>query len=662
MSEHNSQRPQQDIPSVLGRLKRPKKAVITAGMPYANGPLHLGHLAGAHVPADIYARWMRMLIGSENVLFVCGTDDHGSTSEVAAKSQGKTTREFIDEIHAKQTLTMQKYSINLDVYTGTSREENFEAHKIYCQDFLRKLYDHQMLYKKTSEQWFDPSMNLFLPDRYVYGTCPNQACDNTKAYSDECDLCGAQYEPKQLQNPVSAISNATPVLKATDHWWLNMWKVSDVLKEWIEGKQKTWRKSILTEVLGTVTPSIIFSNENEETYKELKETLPKHKSRYAPGKKIVVQFENLTELELGKKSLADKGVESELVDAWAHRSITRDVAWGIPVPSDRDTGMEGKSLYVWPESLIAPISFTKVALKNKGIDPGCYTDYWCDPEAKVYQFLGQDNVYFYVLMQGAMWLGVKEETNRLPKNGELQLTDVLSCYHLQIDGQKMSKSTGNFYTGDQLVDDMAYSPDQVRYFLALLSLTEKSSNFDFETFKQRNEFLAGPMNAAFEKPIAAANSKFDGVVPAGKLMEKVEKETLKIVQTYVKAMEKAEYSKLLFMIENYARIINGLFTQYKPHDDRHDLQERQDALYSCFYILKNVMIMLSPFVPETMEKLRQSLNLPENVYSIDEFNVPFPPNHKIGEKTEYFPTKEHASPLSPGIIGIITGKKETIEG
>lgn len=638
MSEHNPHKPKQDIPTVLGRLKRPKKAVITAGMPYANGPLHLGHLAGAHVPADIYARWMRMLIGKDNVLFVCGTDDHGSTSEVAATALGKTTREFIDEIHAKQTQTMNKYSIGLDVYTGTSREENYEAHKNYCQDFLRKMYANKMLTKKTSEQWFDPKMQLFLPDRYVHGTCPNTECDNTKAYSDECDVCGRQYDPRELQNPKSAISDATPELRPTDHWWLDMWKVSDVLKEWIEGKQKTWRKNVLTEVLGTVSPSIIFANTHEETFKSLKDELPKHKSRYAPGKKIVVQFESLKELNEGKTLLASKGVESELVDGWAHRSITRDVAWGIPVPADLDQTMAGKSLYVWPESLIAPISFTKVALKKKGLDPESYTDYWNDPEANVYQFLGQDNVYFYVLMQGAMWLGVKADPFSMPKAGELQFTDVLSCYHLQIDGQKMSKSKGNFYTGDQLVDEMGYSADQVRYFLALLSLTEKSSNFDFETFKQRNEFLAGPMNASFEKPISAVHSKFDGVVPQGKLLEKVEKETFKIVQTYVKAMEKAEYSKLLFMVENYARIINGLFTQYKPHDDRHDLTERQDALYSCFYILKNVMIMLHPFVPETMERLRQSLNLPENVYSVDELNVPFPSNHKIGEKSEYFPS------------------------
>mgnify|MGYP003644479237 CR=1 FL=1 len=637
MSEQNKHKPKQDIPSVLARIKRPKKAVVTAGMPYANGPLHIGHLAGAHVPADIFARWMRMLVGKDNVLFVCGTDDHGSTSEVAAKVLGKTTREFIDEIHAKQSKTMAKFSIGLDVYTGTSREENFEAHKDYCQDFLRKLYQNKMLEKKTSEQWYDPDMKLFLPDRYVHGTCPNSECENTKAYSDECDVCGTTYEPKELKEPKSALSDATPVLKETDHWWLDMWKVSDVLKEWIDGKQRTWRKNVLNEVTNTVAPAMIFSNVHEDTFKSIKDTLPKHKSRYAPGKKIVIQFDNLADLEIAKKTFESKQIECALDDAWAHRSITRDVSWGIPVPTDIDPAMAGKSLYVWPESLIAPISFTKVALKQKGLDPAAFTDYWHDPEANVYQFLGQDNVFFYVLMQGAMWLGVKKDPQSLPAAGELQMTDIFSCFHLQIDGQKMSKSKGNFYTGDQLVDEMGYSPDQVRYFLALLSLTEKSSNFDFETFKQRNEFLAGPMNAAFEKPISAIHSKFNGVVPAGELLPKVEKETFKMVQLYVKSMEKAEYSKLLFMIENYARIINGLFNQYKPHDDRHDEKERVDAIYSCFYILKNVVIMLSPFVPETMDRLRKSLNLPESIYSVDEFNIPFPANHKIGEQAEYFP-------------------------
>jgi methionyl-tRNA synthetase len=204
----------------------------------------------------------------------------------------------------------------------------------------------------------------------------------------------------------------------------------------------------------------------------------------------------------------------------------------------------------------------------------------------------------------------------------------------------MSKSRGNFFTGDQLLLEKGYSPDQVRYFLALLSLPEKSSNFDFNTFNERNKFLAGPLNAAFEKPIAAVHSKFGGKVPAGKLLEKAEKETMQIVQRYLKSMEKAEYSTLLFAVENYARLINSFFTQYKPHDDRQPEDSRADALYSCFYVLKNMMIMLYPFAPITMDKLRESLNLPVNVFSIDELGIAIPAGHTIGQKQQFFPAVE----------------------
>ena len=151
MKDQELENLQNDIATAMQRIKKPKKAVVTAGMPYANGPLHIGHLAGAHVPADIYSRWLKLLIGRENVLFVCGTDDHGSNSEVAAKTKNLKTEDFIDEIHTQQKKTLNQYSIELDVYTGTSREENFEFHKPYCQDFLRKLHDNKFLTKKTSE-------------------------------------------------------------------------------------------------------------------------------------------------------------------------------------------------------------------------------------------------------------------------------------------------------------------------------------------------------------------------------------------------------------------------------------------------------------------------------------------------------------------------------
>ena len=611
--------------------------VVTGGMPYANGPLHLGHLAGAMVPPDIYARYMRMLIGAENVLHVCGNDDHGSTSELAALQAGKPVREFIDQIHEQQLKTLKSYSIGVDVFTGTSREECFPIHKELSQDFIRKLYRNGMLEKRSSRQWFDPKISRFLQDRLVRGHCPNPKCDNDKAYSDECEKCGTHYSPEELKDPRSAVSDGIPILKDTMHWWLDLWKVSEQLRVWIQSKEKKWRHGVYNEVINTVLPTLSFDNTHEAKYKELKETLPKHKSKYAAGKKVALTFENKAELTTGRDLLAKHEIPSEFVDGWAHRSISRDVSWGIPMPVDLDPEMAGKTLYVWPDSLIAPIAFSQVALKQKGRDPAEFEKFWKDPNARVAQFLGQDNVYFYVLMQGAMWLGTQKDQARLPEPGEYQLTDVFSCFHLMVGGEKMSKSTGNFYTGDQLLDEKGYSADQVRYFLAMLSLPEKSSNFDFASLDERNRFLAGPMNAAFEKPISACHTKFGGKVPEGRLNEKVVLETANLVRKYLRSMERAEYGILLNLIENYARQINSLFTQFKPHDDRQPEDVRKDALYSCFYVLKNLMIMLHPFVPETMEKLRQSLQLPSEVFSIDELGKPIEAGHVIGEKQEYFP-------------------------
>lgn len=635
--------PPANVKEVLERLNRPKTAVITGGMPYANGPLHLGHLAGAMVPPDIMARYMRMLIGHENVLFVSGNDDHGSTSEVAALKAGMPIRAFIDSIHDKQVATIKRYGISYDIFSGTSQPDCFPTHKETSQEFMAALWKNGMLEKKVTKQWFDPKLNRFLQDRNVTGKCPNANCTNETAYSDECEVCGTQYDPSELINPKSSLSDATPVLKDTAHLWLNMWKVSDQLLEWIKSKQNKWRKGVFNEVFETVQPAFQFDNTHEGAFKEMRATLPKHKSRYAPGKKVVVQFENKADFNTGLEAFKAHGIPCQLLDGWAHRSITRDVTWGIPVPEEIDPEMKEKTLYVWPDSLIAPISFTKVALKNKGRDPQEFERFWKDPEAKIYQFLGQDNVYFYVLMQGAMWLGTQKEINRLPLPGEFTLTDVFSVFHLMVDGEKMSKSRGNFYSCDQLTEEMGFDPDQIRYFLSTLGLPEKQSNFDFETFKERNKFLAGPMNAAIEKPISAAHSRFEGQVPEGKLLEKAEKETMKIVQLYVKNMEKAEYLTLLGQIENYARLINSFFVQYKPHDDRAELEGRKDALYSSFYILKNLMVMLYPFAPQTMERVRVSLNLPESVFTLDELGTGIPAGHVIGQKQQYFPSVEGAT-------------------
>lgn len=620
---------------LLARINRPERAVVTAGMPYANGPIHLGHLAGAQIPADIYARWLRMLIGGDRVLFVCGTDDHGSTTELAARAANISIREHLDKIHSAQRQTLERYRISLSTYAGTSLPGCGEMQTRLCQDFIRRWHRNGMLVKRVTKQWFDPSLNRFLQDRFVRGRCPNPKCDNNDAYSDTCDTCGTTYDPTALTLPRSQLSSATPILRDTAHWWLDMWKVGEVLRQWIQSKEKVWRHSVYQEVIHTVLPALSFDKAHEDLYKGIKDQLPPHKSKYAAGKRIQAQFVDRAALEEAQRSLAAAGIHATPVDGWAHRAITRDVPWGIPMPPELDPEMRDKTLYVWPDSLIAPIAFSEFALQQAQSDDRV-DNYWRNPRAKVYQFLGQDNVFFYTLMQGAMWLGTQDDPLHMPGPRDYQFTEVFGCYHLNIDGAKMSKSRGNFFTGDELLQTRGYDVDQIRYFLALLSLPEKPSNFDFNTFAERNKFLAGPLNAALEKPISACHSKFGGTVPHGTLMDKVAQDSSTIVMRYLRSMERAEYSTLLFAIENYARLINSMFTQYKPHDDRADEAQRRDALFSSFFVLKNLLIMLHPFVPDTMERLRTSLGLDESVYAVANLNTGLPAGHRIGPQGRFF--------------------------
>ena len=203
--------PPTDVKSVLSNFKRPKSAVVTGGMPYANGPLHLGHMAGAIIPPDIMARFLRMLIGQQNVLFVSGNDDHGSTSEASAFKAGIPVREFIDGIHDKQVQTVTRYGVSYDIFSGTSQPDCYPTHKEVCQEFMTRMWNNKMLHKKTTKQWFDPSISRFLQDRNVTGKCPNSNCQNTQAYSDSCEVCGTNYDPSELLNPKSSLSDSNSV-------------------------------------------------------------------------------------------------------------------------------------------------------------------------------------------------------------------------------------------------------------------------------------------------------------------------------------------------------------------------------------------------------------------------------------------------------------------
>ncbi|MFV0396614.1 MAG: methionine--tRNA ligase [Bacteroidales bacterium] len=217
-------------------MKSFKRTLVTTALPYANGPVHIGHLAGVYVPADIYTRYLRLK--GEDVLLVGGSDEHGVPITLKAKNEGITPQNVVDRYHAIIKDSFEKFGISFDVYSRTTSA----IHHKTASDFFRKLYDKGEFVEKTSEQYFDTEANQFLADRYIIGTCPH--CKNERAYGDQCESCGTSLSPTDLINPRSTISGSTPIMKETKHWYLPLDKHEGWLRQWILEDHKEWKSNV----------------------------------------------------------------------------------------------------------------------------------------------------------------------------------------------------------------------------------------------------------------------------------------------------------------------------------------------------------------------------------------------------------------------------------
>jgi methionyl-tRNA synthetase len=214
-----------------------KRYTVTAALPYANGPKHIGHLAGAYIPADLYARYLRL--SGKDVVFVCGSDEHGTAIPNQAIKEGSTPQAIIDKYHVLNKESFEKLGISFDIYHRTSAPIHHET----AQDFFRVLDKKEVFTMETSEQYFDDKAQTFLADRYIIGTCPK--CGFDGAYGDQCEKCGSALSPEELINPTSTLTGNKPVLKATKHWYLPMDRYENWLKEWIlKGHKHDWRASV----------------------------------------------------------------------------------------------------------------------------------------------------------------------------------------------------------------------------------------------------------------------------------------------------------------------------------------------------------------------------------------------------------------------------------
>lgn len=314
-------------------MKEPARHTVTAALPYANGPLHIGHIAGAYLPADIYVRSLRQR--GKEVLFVCGSDEHGAAITIRAMKEGTTPRAIVDKYHALMGRAFQDFGIRFDIYHRTSSE----LHKETSQDFFLRLHEQGAFTQQEEQQYYDEEARQFLADRYIMGTCPT--CGNPDAYGDQCEKCGSALSPKDLIDPRSTLSGAKPVLKPTTHWYLPMERSQQWMEEWINTGMldghphhdpKEWKASVLGQC------------------------------------------------------------NSWLKDGLRPRAMTRDLDWGVPVPLP---GAEGKMLYVWLDAPIGYISATKQwAMDNKA----GWEEWWKSDDSRLVHFIGKDNIVFHCII------------------------------------------------------------------------------------------------------------------------------------------------------------------------------------------------------------------------------------------------------------------------
>lgn len=316
-------------------MTQPKRYLVTSALPYANGPLHIGHLAGAYLPADIFVRFLRLM--GKDVVFICGSDEHGAAITVKAMKEKTTPRAIIDRYHELFKDTFQKIGISFDIYHRTSDPLHHET----SQDFFRTLYRKGEFTEQESEQYFDTEAGQFLADRYIMGTCPR--CGHPDAYGDQCEKCGSSLNPTDLINPRSTLSGSTPILKKTTHWYLPLDKHEGWLRQWIETGKLNDRQ-----------------HHDPESWKA----------------HVLGQC----------KSWLDQGLQP--------RAMTRDLDWGVDVPPEIP-GAKGKKLYVWLDAPIGYISATKQWALDNGKD---WKSYWQDEEAALVHFIGKDNIVFHCLI------------------------------------------------------------------------------------------------------------------------------------------------------------------------------------------------------------------------------------------------------------------------
>lgn len=630
-----------DMPPIVW----PKRAVVTAGMPYGNKALHFGHVGGVFVPADCYARFLRDRIGKENVVFVSGTDCFGSPieegyrKEVEAGTFKGSIEDYVSRNHDAQKATLDAYDISLDVYEGSGLGHCGEVHRSVTNEFVQRLYDKGYLHLESTLQFYDTKEDMFLNGRQVVGHCPVQGCKSEKAYADECDL-GHQYDPVDLIKPISSVSGTVPEMREVKNWYFDLPGFANIVRDCVQDMENDPQiRPVVTKTIKEflVPPIIYIKVELFDAYKEIADKLPVHVYRDAEkGKQsFEIEFKNIAERDAARTVLTDAGIRFRTGKALVPFRISGNVEWGVPVPVIE--GAEGLTAWCWPESLWAPISFTMARNDDRGLARTEWRSFWCDKESCVYQFIGQDNLYFYGVAQPALFAAMQhsEQPKANASQGELQQTKLIANHHILFGDKKASSSSEiKPPTADELLN--YYTAEQLRAHFLALALDQRSVGFKPKVFdpdpaKREDPRVADPalkegalltkvFNRLARSCFYEAQKNFDGYMPLGSVSTEVLRQAKKTMLKYEDCMYRVDLHSVMALMDEFIRYANKYWSsgirsaenEELSDDERNQL--RRQVLIDSFYLLRISTLLMHPVVPKGTERICDYLN-----FEFDEF-------------------------------------------
>lgn len=514
---------------------------VSVAWPYVNGDIHAGHIAGSNLPADIFARYHRLK--GNHVLKVSGSDTHGTPIMVEADARGIPPRELFEYFHKRHLDVLQRLGLSFDLHTHTDTENHHQV----AQDIFKLLLERGYLYREHQQRLFSLTENRFLEDRYVEGTCP--VCKFEGARGDQCDNCGSLLNATELIDPRSKGDGSTPVLRETEHYFLDLTQFREPLARYLENHQHHWRETVYGESYSKV-----------------------HEQHGRP--------------------------------------ITRDVNWGIPVPLE-DPAWAEKRLYVWFEAVMGYLTASIEWSKNNG-KPAAWKQWWYNPDARIYNFLGKDNIIFHTIIWPAELLGFSglyNDDDQTPINLPY---DVPANQFLNLEERKLSKSRKWFIPMPDLLD--SFDPDAIRYYLTAIAPETRDSDWKWDDFTARNnnELLAKWGNL-INRVLKFAYKHWEGVVPDPGALRPMDEALIATIEAgFVSVGERLEAVKLRDALAEAMRLATevNVYLDNAPWFGatiKDDKPSAATTIYTALRCIDNLKILFAPFLPFTSERLHHFL-------------------------------------------------------